>query len=188
VFINSDPHMVDYLAGSEEEKKAPPTAPTAALFRPSAAAAAGTRATPAPGRGGKNGISKDKKEEGEKEKEKERRKGEKAAVAAAAAALRASGGEGARARNTSLNESLGKVTHVFCDKTGTLTTNGEDEKSITLGIVAIWGSRSVGQAFTHLHAFDFLPLYAFPTRVPAHLQTCGCACSRSGAGGTGAPL
>lgn len=32
-------------------------------------------------------------------------------------------GEGARARNVSLNESLGKVSHAFCDKTGTLTQN-----------------------------------------------------------------
>lgn len=32
-------------------------------------------------------------------------------------------GEGAKARNVSLNESLGKVTHIFADKTGTLTRN-----------------------------------------------------------------
>lgn len=43
------------------------------------------------------------------------------------------GGEGpARARNSNLNEDLGKVSYVFSDKTGTLTSNDMQLRMISI--------------------------------------------------------
>ena len=43
-----------------------------------------------------------------------------------------SSGENARARNSNLNEDLGKVEYVFSDKTGTLTSNEMQLREIAI--------------------------------------------------------
>ena len=45
-------------------------------------------------------------------------------------------GEYARARNTNLNEDLGKIDYVFSDKTGTLTANEMQLREVAIAGVA----------------------------------------------------
>lgn len=60
------------------------------------------------------------------------------------------GEEHAHARNSNLNEDLGKIDYIFSDKTGTLTSN-----DMQLRMINMKGENYGRQSFTYLFNFHY---------------------------------